>query len=105
MAKQWTKFELFIMKSAHCFTSLINAFNYNLQISNTNPSKTSDAINKGWDDIQTLIMSAALHTLSLRKKKTLHLRLEYKHKNSKTSDLKRLDKHTTIILVFVHEIL
>ncbi|GES94624.1 ribonuclease HI, putative [Rhizophagus clarus] len=60
-----------------------------------------EIIDECWADIKETLILAAAHTLPLRKQKTLHPKLNLK---DRPLDLKKLDKHTLILLIFVHEI-
>ncbi|GBC03989.1 hypothetical protein RclHR1_05440007 [Rhizophagus clarus] len=60
-----------------------------------------EIIDECWADIKETLILAAAHTLPLRKQKTLHPKLNLK---DRPLDLKKLDKHTLILLIFVHEV-
>ncbi|GBB84181.1 hypothetical protein RclHR1_10800008 [Rhizophagus clarus] len=99
----WAQFEAHILDSVYCFKLLINSLNSTLVLLESNSSRVSDTIDKIWADIKDLLMSAAAHTLPLKKKQTLHPRLDTNKR--KSPDLKWLNRHTSIILVFIHEVL
>ncbi|GBC08308.1 hypothetical protein RclHR1_08000005 [Rhizophagus clarus] len=99
----WAQFEAHILESAHSFRPLINLFNSTLDpLDPINHSqRTMKIIDEYWADIKETLMSAAAHTLPLRKRMTLHPKLNLK---DRSSDLKKLDKHTLILLIFVYEV-
>ncbi|GBC07993.1 hypothetical protein RclHR1_07840006 [Rhizophagus clarus] len=99
----WTNFEAHISDSAHTFDSLINTLN-----SMTDPLDSSnysqramETIDKCWADIKEILISATTHTLPLRKRNKLHPKLKPK---DRSSDMKKLDKHTIMLLTFIHDI-
>ncbi|GES89333.1 RNA-directed DNA polymerase from mobile element jockey-like isoform X1 [Rhizophagus clarus] len=98
-SEHWTH----ILDSAHRFALLINALH---NIANTSeptdhPQRALDTINNCWADIKDILMSAAAHTLPLRKRNTTHPRLKPK---DKPADMNKLERHTAKLFVFLHEI-
>ncbi|GES79448.1 reverse transcriptase family protein [Rhizophagus clarus] len=88
-SEHWAPFEAHISDSANYFELLISSLNSTLNLLKLNSSQVSNIIDKGWTDIKDLLMSAATHTLPLKKKKTLHPRLDNNNNKNKLSDLKR----------------
>ncbi|GBB98305.1 hypothetical protein RclHR1_31980001, partial [Rhizophagus clarus] len=101
-SEHWTLFEAHILDSAHRFAQLINALHNILNTSNltNHPQRAMDIINNCWADIKDILMSAAAHTLPLRKRNTTHPRLKPK---DKLADINKLDRHTAKLFVFIHE--
>ncbi|GES86306.1 hypothetical protein RCL_jg18424.t1 [Rhizophagus clarus] len=102
-SEHWTLFEAHILDSAHRFALLINALH---NIANTSeptdhPQRALDTINNCWADIKDILMSAAAHTLPLRKRNTTHPRLK---PMDKPADMNKLERHTAKLFVFLHEI-
>ncbi|GBC10703.1 hypothetical protein RclHR1_09830012 [Rhizophagus clarus] len=105
-ADHWALFEAQISDSAHSFDQLINTLNTLHNILDpsdlTNYSQGAmEIVDKCWVDIKEILMSAAAHTLSLRKRTTLHPKLKPK---DKPFDMKNLKKYTTKLSVFIFEI-
>ncbi|GBB93798.1 hypothetical protein RclHR1_22300005 [Rhizophagus clarus] len=60
-----------------------------------------EIVDKCWANIKEILISAAAHTLPLRKRTTLHPKLKPK---DKLFDMKNLEKHTTKLSVFIYKI-
>ncbi|GBB84198.1 hypothetical protein RclHR1_10820004 [Rhizophagus clarus] len=79
----WTKFEAHISDSAHTFGPLINTLNSILDpLDSPNHSQRAmKTIDKCWADIKEILISAAAHTLPLRKRNKLHPKLKPKDRS------------------------